>query len=473
MTLPLLTPALILLPMASAVLMVALSGRNSLARNLQARQVAGVAMGLQAALVGWFYVTWSPSNVVQTVFESPWLPALGTMLSLSLDAISVHALVVLSAVSVIAIVAELYMESRLSVARLALIFVVVAALNLLLLSGDLLCAAVAHGVAGLALAALLGVGCETAGHDAARRFASWSVAGTLLLSAAAAAVAAGAETTVVADLVRIAPGTTRLAAPLLLAALAMQIPLVPLHTWLAPVAVAGSHSGRVLVLGGWCLVGAAALLRFGLGLFPDLLAFASPVPMLWGIATVAYAGLLSLAQAETDFAHRLSWATVGTGGMLLVGVAGLETLPVLGGWLYAAGQALPRVAMLLLAHWLTVTGARSASLGVLWGLLALSLAAAPGLALFPGWLLISTGTSAAVAVGLLLGTAVIGFALLAPTIHLLQAPRGPSMPAFLSRSLVLVLALMLLSGMFPLPTAAVGDEVERLLDRVAHFGTRP
>jgi len=456
------TPALILLPLGTAASLACLSGRPALARG-----VAGVSLCVQFLLAVVVYLAF---EAPPPAFEAAWLPALGTQIHLSVDGISVHALLVLAAVLVVAVVAEVRLQpGGISVARLALIFFVVAAINVFLMSGDLLVAAAAHGTAGLALAALLGLGSDLAGQSAARRFANWVIAGTLLLSISAAILAAGTGSTVIDDLSRIEPGPARIAALLLAAAVAMQLPLVPMHTWLAPVAAAGTAAGRTLVFGAWCTAGALALLRFGLGLFPDLLSYAAPVPLLWGTATVVYAAVLAIAQAETDLTRRLSWVTLSVGGLLLAGVSGLEPLPVLGDWLYAGAQGLPRVALLLLAHHITTTGARGPSLAAVWVVLALVLAAAPGASLFPGWLLVVASLDEPIVTGLLMvASAVLAYALLAPAIGLAGEPVGPPLPASLSRLLAAVMVVALLTGLFPGPSVRrARPEIERLLARTA------
>jgi NADH:ubiquinone oxidoreductase subunit 4 (subunit M) len=458
-TYEMLTPGLVLVPFGTAVLLVCLSRWAVLRRT-----IALAALVVQVMSITIIYF----SSSAPAAFEAAWLPALGSQIYLSVDGINAQGLLMLAAVLVAAVIAEIHLpKKRSSTAALALIFVVAATLNLLLLSRDILLAAAAHGTAALALAALLGIGTDLAGQSAARRFANHAVVGTILLSAAAAILAASGGTTLIDDMSRIDPESTRLVALLLMAAVALQIPLVPMHTWLAPVVAAGSVAGRILVLGGWSAAGAFCLLRFGLGLFPDLFAYAAPMPLLWGGVTVAYAAFLAIAQNERDLLRRISWMTVGAGGLLLVGVAGLEELSILGAWMHASGQALPRVGLLLLAHWITSTGARGGSVAAIWVALALGLTAAPGLALFPGWLFIVTGTADTIVVSLLIVAGAVGsFALIAPAMHLAGGNAGPPMPAALSRLLLAVMVAIVSIGLAPgaLVTRAHLD-VERLLER--------
>ena len=467
MTDSMLTMGLVLLPMAAAALLACLPRQRSLLHG-----VALVALGVQVLFITAVYFGTSAHVAV----EAAWLPALGSQIYLYVDGINAQALFVLTAVLVAAVIAEMYLQQDGSCqARLALVFVVAAALNLLLLSRDILLAAAAHGTAGLALAALLGIGSGLAAQSAARRFAHQAVVGTILLSVSAAILAASAGSTVLDDLTRIDPGEirvpTRIAAILLMVAVALQVPLIPLHTWLAPVVAAGSIAGRMLVLGGWCTAGAFCLLRFGLGLFPDLLAYAAPIPLLWGVATIVYAAILAIVQYEMDLLRRLSWSTLGAGGLLLVGVAGLDELPILGAWMHASVQALPRAGLVLLAYWISATGARRGSVAAVWVALAIVLAAAPGAGLFPGWLLVLSGTADAVVVGLLMvAGAAIGFALIVPAMHFSGPPpgppTGPPMPASLSRILAMVMIAVVLAGLAPGPLVSRAQaDVESLLER--------
>ncbi len=463
-----LTPALILLPMGSALLLACLCGRIAAARG-----VAALLVSAQVLLVTVIYLAFDGPRLV---LQAAWLPALGSQLLLSIDGLSMQALLLLTAILVVAVVAEIRLqEGGPSGARLVLIFVAITAMNLFVLSGDLLLSAAAYGTAGLALAALLGIGADMGGQTAARSFASWTVVGALLLSAAAAILAAGTGSTVIDDLTHITPDSARVAALLMVTALAMQVPLVPLHTWLAPIATAGTLAGRTLIFGGWCMLGAFGLLRYGLGLFPDLLSYAAPLPLLWGTATVVYAAIVAIAQQEQDLARRLSWATVGAGGLLLAGVAGLESLPVLGAWLHATVQGVPRVGLLLLAHWMATSGARRGSLAILWALLALCLGAIPGAILFPGWLLVVAGTPDMIVAGLLLvASAMLVFALVAPATHIARGSVGPPLPVALSRVLAVATIVVLLAGFYPQPLVnGARPVVERLLTRTAAADLAP
>jgi hypothetical protein len=126
------------------------------------------------------------------------------------------------------------------------------------------------------------------------------------------------------------------------------------------------------------------------------------------------------------------------------------------------------VGLLLLAYSITLTGARGGSIAGVWVVLALVLAAAPGTSLFPGWLLVVASTEPVVAGLLMVASAVLAYALLAPAIRLAGEPLGPSLPVSLSRLLAAVMVVALLTGLFPGPSATrAGPDIERLLARTA------
>lgn len=454
-----LTEALVLVPALAAVILACVPARG-LTRIISTMALLG--QSLLAVVVCLGPTDQSPA------LGTGWLPVLGSRIHLAVDGIVGIGLLTLTAALVMAVIAERKLQARGdSRGRLTLIFVAAAALHLLLLSRDVLVAAAAHGTAGLALAALLGLGSGLAGQSAARRFANHAVAGTILFSAAAALLAAGAESTMLDDLSGIEPLQTRLAAVLLALAVGLQIPLPPLHTWLAPVASAGSISGRVLILGGWCTAGGFGLLRFGLGLFPDMLAYAAPVPMILGLATLSYAALLAVVQAETDLLRRLSWVTVGTGGMVLMGVASLDETSVLGAWWLAGTQAVPRVGTLLLACWIAASDARGPRVAAVWVLLVVTTVAVPASGVFPGLLLTVAGMASTVGVVVaLVASAAMAFAMLAPAAALAGVRVSSPWPAALTRVLAGVVVLALLTGMFPasvttLPRADIAQWLER------------
>lgn len=404
-----------------------------------------------------------------------WLPALNAVVEITADTAAWQAVVVLTLTLLVALGAEAGQETAPSGARLALTGATYASLCLFLLSTDLLIAAAAHGTAMLLLATLLGLTDERTAAAAARRFAVAGAAGTFLLLLAAGVLAAHGGGTSLSAWEALAPEPARRAAVVLALAAALMLPLVPCHTWLAPVLASGSLAGRVLVVGGWCTAGAFAAVRFGAGLVPEQLAYAAPWPLVTGLASLFWGASLALAAPVVDATRRLAASIVAGGGLVLVGVASISAGGVAGAWLFALASALPRTALLLLACHLATGGWRDGGwrdggwkgggATALWIALCLA-AAAPGSGAFAGGFLVFLESHAWT--GLSIAVTGVG-----ATLALLSVARRPEagdgvvMPSPVLRAAALALLVTVVCGL--LPGWLLGDveaDIARQLERV-------
>ena len=460
------TLVLVLLPLGAA-LVVALTPRQTAARWTAAGGAAGLL-----ALASFLCLEAVPAGQGIAV---PWLPPTGTALSLSVDGLNRYALLALAAVVLLAVIVEGRPGVGTSRARLALCLACAGALALVLTSRDLMVAAFGHGLAGLALAGVLGLGTGPDGERAGRRFARWAVSGSLLLAASAALCGAGSGTTVIDELAVTGIPQGRIAAALGAAALAMQVPLVPFHTWLVPVCTAGALSGRILVAGAWCLAGVLGLLRFGVALFPAEALEAWPWPVLWAGSSAAWTAMLALVQARPGLSRRVALAVASGGGLMAAGALGPGVLQGAGAAALAAGSALPRASLLMLAAWIEDRGAGGVRAACIWLALTLTVAALPGGGGLPGWLALVAGILAAhggIGWLLILSTGALAVALLQPVVALARRPASaPWAP------LRLVLALIVLTsaiaGLRPEPLlSGARPVVERMLSRSAEVPDR-
>lgn len=470
------TAAIIYAPLLSAVLCLLLQRHRTWLVVVVSAQVTTYIASIGAMM-------WDPTVAISA---TSWLPALGSTVELSIDGPRLHSLALMVGVFLVAVLAETGWSNTSdavvhaaghgahtagSGARLSLLSICLSALTLFVLTDDLLIAAAAHGTAAFFLAALVGHGGGVQAAAAARRFLQSALAGTLLLAAAAALLAASAGSTSLLGEARPDPETAQWIGWLLALAIALQLPLIPLHTWLTPLAVAGSLPGRVLVFGVWCSLGGLVLLRFGLGLSADLLAFVQPVPLVWGVLCCCWAACLALAQPAADLARRVGSTALAASGLLVVAVSGLDPAVVSGGWLLTVAVALPRVVLLLLACWLLQSQARRPALAAAWVVLAASVVCLPVGGGFAGWFLIADGLSGSLSlVVLLAATAVLAWALIAPAIDLSGPTGGSVLPANLRYAAVLALTSSVLLGLWPSDfLAAVHEPVERDLSGLGTY----
>lgn len=392
--------------------------------------------------------------------RAPWLPATGSDVRLAIDGLNLCLPLALAAALAVAVASDDPSAVDRRPARIGLAFAATGGLTLFLLARDLVLAAAGHGLAGLALAALVGLGAGR-GAAAAGRFGTWAAAGTLALLAAAGVASAQAGTTAVDEVGAVGAGPW--AAALLLLALAAQTPLVPCHTWLVPVGAAAAGAGRVLVLGAWSGVGVVGVARLALAVCPAEAEGAAPWLVAWGTLSAGYGAILALAQGAQDLLRRAAWAAVCAGGAAVAGAAAFDLLPALGAVALATAHVPLRAALVALAARAALPGGRAVALA--WTAAALAFVAAPGAGAFPGWLLLITGSSTWVGAGLLAALALSGLALLLP-LPGLAGGNGPALARPLIWSLGLVGVLTVATGLRPGPFVdRAQPEVEDLLAR--------
>ncbi|QLQ37923.1 complex I subunit 4 family protein [Micromonospora robiginosa] len=159
---------------------------------------------------------------------------------------------------------------------------------------------------------------------AARKFALYTLFGSVLLLVGVYVVVAAAGT---ADLVTLTGGAglsrdTQLAAFTLLAlAFAVKSPLWPLHSWLPDAHTQAPTVGSVILAGVLLKMGTYGLIRVAVGVAPEGARWASPVLGALAVAAILIGGLVCLAQRELK--RLIAYSSVGHMGFVLLGVATL------------------------------------------------------------------------------------------------------------------------------------------------------
>lgn len=119
---------------------------------------------------------------------------------------------------------------------------------------------------------------------------------------------------------------------LLLIAFGIKLPLVPFHTWMlkmhqeAPPAIVMIHSGVLLKMGAY------GLIRFSFLLFPEQAKTWAPLLAVLGLINLLYGAVLAFVQK--DFRLVLAYSSVSQMGIVLLGLAALNTA----GWSGAVFQ---------------------------------------------------------------------------------------------------------------------------------------
>ncbi|KEK25469.1 NADH-quinone oxidoreductase subunit M [Bacillus gaemokensis] len=114
----------------------------------------------------------------------------------------------------------------------------------------------------------------------------------------------------------------------LMIAFAIKLPIFPLHRWMVNVHVE-AHPAVVMLHAGVLLkIGAYGIVRFGKGLFPEQFQNFALVLAILGVINLLYGAFLALIQ--TDFRKVLAYSSISHMGIVLMGLAALNTAGVKG-----------------------------------------------------------------------------------------------------------------------------------------------
>ncbi len=108
----------------------------------------------------------------------------------------------------------------------------------------------------------------------------------------------------------------------------IKIPLFPFHTWLPDAHVEASTPISVLLAGVLLKLGTYGLLRFGLGLFPEAWAIASPWFAWWAVVSVLFGALAAIAQS--DMKKMVAYSSIGHMGFVLLAAAAATPVAMVG-----------------------------------------------------------------------------------------------------------------------------------------------
>ncbi|MEV1288182.1 NADH-quinone oxidoreductase subunit M [Micromonospora sp. NPDC049679] len=169
-----------------------------------------------------------------------------------------------------------------------------------------------------------GAGDSRPHRAAARKFALYTLFGSVLLLVGVFTVISAAGT---ADIVALTGGAgmsrpVQLAAFVLLAvAFAVKSPLWPLHTWLPDAHTQAPTVGSVILAGVLLKMGTYGLIRVAVGVAPEGARWAAPVLGVLAVAAIIIGSLVCLAQVELK--RLIAYSSVGHMGFVLLGIATL------------------------------------------------------------------------------------------------------------------------------------------------------
>lgn len=103
-----------------------------------------------------------------------------------------------------------------------------------------------------------------------------------------------------------------------LAAFAVKVPMVPVHTWLPDAHVEAPTAGSIILAGVLLKMGAYGFLRFSLPMLPEASQYLAPLVMALSAAAIVYGGLLALAQS--DIKKLIAYSSVSHMGFVTLGL---------------------------------------------------------------------------------------------------------------------------------------------------------
>lgn len=321
--------AVLALPALGAAVVAALP-RDRVAR-LVGTVVAGLTLLAAVPLIaggdGWF--AYGPASALRPwhQLDLPWVSGLDLRFHLGVDGIS-YPLVVLTALLTLLCCGYTLWRvpegGRSGRALVALLLVIEVGILGTFLALDLVLFFLFFEVVLLPMYAVIAGWGGADRRRAARKFALYTLFGSVLLLVGVYAVVAAAGT---ADLVTLTGGAglsrgTQLAAFTLFGlAFAVKSPLWPLHSWLPDAHTQAPTVGSVILAGVLLKMGTYGLIRVAVGVAPEGARWAAPVLGVLAVVAILVGSLVCLAQDELK--RLIAYSSVGHMGFVLLGIATL------------------------------------------------------------------------------------------------------------------------------------------------------
>jgi NADH-quinone oxidoreductase subunit M len=260
--------------------------------------------------------------------DRPWVPGLELRFHLGVDGISWPLVVLTALLTLLCCAYTMWQvpDGGSGRALVALLLVVEVGILGTFLALDLVLFFLFFEVVLLPMYAIIAGWGGTDRRRAARKFALYTLFGSVLLLVGVYVVVAAAGT---ADLVALTGGAgmsrgTQLAAFTLLAvAFAVKSPLWPLHSWLPDAHTQAPTVGSVVLAGVLLKMGTYGLIRVAVGVAPEGARWAAPALGVLAVAAILVGSLVCLAQV--DVKRLIAYSSVGHMGFVLLGVATLTT----------------------------------------------------------------------------------------------------------------------------------------------------
>lgn len=269
-------------------------------------------------------------------FNRAWIPQLGIRFHLALDGLSLLLVALTAFLGITAVLASWSeIQERVGLFHFQLLWVLAAIVGVFL-ALDLFLFAFFWEMMLIPMYFLIIVwGHEHRVYAAVKFFLFTQLSGLLMLVAIVALYfihgrQAGTFTFEYTDLLgtALSPRTAMLLLLGFVAAFAVKLPAVPVHTWLPDAHTEAPTAGSVVLAGLMLKTGAYGLLRFAVPLFPDAAFDLAPVAMVLAVVGILYGALLAFSQ--TDLKRMVAYTSVSHMGFVLLAVFAWNELALQG-----------------------------------------------------------------------------------------------------------------------------------------------
>lgn len=327
---PELLASMVVVPLLGGIVLGMLPESSERWARAGALAVTGVVLAIAASL--WRAFDRAASGMqFELVYE--WIPGLGTRMHTGVDGLSLPLVFLTALLTFLAVIASAHVTDQ-PRRYFTLLLLLEAGLIGVFIALDLVLFYVFWEVVLVPMYFLIGVWGGANRQYAAVKFFVYTLAGSLAMLAGIIALflATGATTFDMLELAGPAaalPAATQLAIFVAIAvALAIKVPIVPLHTWLPDAHVEAPTAVSVLLAGVLLKMGSYGFLRFGPQLLPE--GFSAVAPALGVLGAVSIVWGAAVALMQTDLKRLVAYSSVSHMGYVMLGIASGTAAGVLG-----------------------------------------------------------------------------------------------------------------------------------------------
>ncbi len=270
-------------------------------------------------------------------------------------------------------------------------------------------------------------------------------------------------------------------------AFSVKVPLMPLHSWQAPIYASAPTGAVILLSGAMAKIGAYGFLRIVLPMFPDETIASAPCMMIISGIGVVVGALLAIAQ--TDLKRMLAFSSLSHLSLVIVGIFSLHSAALTGAVIQMMGHGFAIAALFVMVGWLErqfghrqidrlgALAQKVPVMAVLFVMAMLSAVAMPGTASFVGEFLLLFGIAQQFP-GHLLLVAIIGTSVILGAVYMLRATQkvfyGPAkddfshIQAWYKSEAIAVVPMLLCSFYFGLYATPISSSVAEMAKELSY-----